>query len=111
MIIDHGRTIAQGSPAELKAQVGGDRIEAHPRRRDQANAVAEQIGIALGTPAVVEADTGKVSAPVSDGTHSLAAIVRNLDAAGLVVDDLGVRRPTLDEVFLALTGRPSEDAA
>jgi len=111
VIIDHGRTIAAGSPAELKAQVGGDRIEAHPRRRDQAQAVAEQIGLALGSSAVVEADTGKVSAPVSDGTHSLGAVVRNLDAAGLVVDDLGVRRPTLEEVFLALTGGASEDAA
>ena len=107
VIIDHGRTIATGSPAELKAQVGSDVIEAQPREREQAAAVAE----ALGRDAVVDAATGRVSVPVTDGTHALAAVVRNLDDAGLAVDDLGVRRPTLDEVFLVLTGHRTEQEA
>ncbi len=66
------------------------------------------VAAALGTDATVDADTGRVSVPVTDGTHALADVVRNLDAAGLVVDDLGVRRPTLDEVFLVLTGAKQE---
>ena len=104
VIIDHGRTIATGSPAELKAQVGSDVIEAQPREREQAVAVAA----ALGSDAVVDAATGRVSVPVTDGAHALAEVVRNLDDAGLVVDDLGLRRPTLDEAFLVLTGHHTE---
>ena len=107
VIINHGRTIATGSPAELKAQVGSDVIEAQPREREQAPAVAA----ALGRDAVVDAATGRVSVPVTDGAHALAAVVRSLDDAGLVVDDLGVRRPTLDEVFLVLTGHRTEQEA
>jgi ABC-2 type transport system ATP-binding protein len=104
VIIDHGRTIAEGSPAELKASGGQDVVEAHPRGREQADAVARVIGTAVGAATSIDADTGRVSVPVVDGTRGLAAAVRGLDDAGLAVDDLGLRRPTLDEIFLALTG-------
>jgi ABC-2 type transport system ATP-binding protein len=111
VIIDHGRTIAAGSPAELKAQGGRDMVEAHPRQRDQAPAAARVIGAAIGTLATIDHDTGRVSAPVNDGTQALAAAVRGLDGAGIVVDDLALRRPTLDEIFLALTGHDTERQA
>ncbi len=104
VIIDHGRTIAEGSPAELKAGGGQDVVEAHPRGRDQADAVARVIGAAVGAATSIDPDTGRVSVPVDNGTRGLAAAVRGLDDAGIVVDDLGLRRPTLDEIFLALTG-------
>jgi ABC-2 type transport system ATP-binding protein len=109
VIIDHGRTIAEGSPAELKAQGGRDVVEAHPRQRDEAGAVAHVMGVAVGATATIERDTGRVSAPVDDGTRGLTEVVRGLDAAGIVVDELGLRRPTLDEIFLALTGHGTDD--
>jgi ABC-2 type transport system ATP-binding protein len=112
VIIDHGRTVAEGTPDELKARAGRDVVEAHPRHRDDADAVAQVLGRAVGAQAAIEHDTGRVSVTVGDGTHGLALAVRELDAAGLAVDDLGVRRPTLDEVFLALTGnRPTDPGA
>jgi ABC-2 type transport system ATP-binding protein len=104
VIIDHGRTIAEGSPAELKAGGGQDVVETQPRHRDQADAVARVVGAAVDATTAIDADTGRVSVPVVDGTSGLAAAARALDDAGLAVDDLALRRPTLDEIFLALTG-------
>jgi ABC-2 type transport system ATP-binding protein len=111
VIIDHGRTIAEGSPAALKAQGGRDVIEAHPRQREQAETIARVLGAAIGALATIDTDTGRVSVPVDDGTHGLAAAVRGLDAAGIVVDDIALRRPTLDEIFLTLTGHDTERKA
>ncbi len=110
VIIDHGRTIAEGSPAELKAEGGRDVVEAHPRDRGQAGSVADVLAAAIGAPASIEHDTGRVSVPVADGTRGLAVAVRGLDEAGIVVDDLALRRPTLDEIFLALTGHGTDTA-
>jgi ABC-2 type transport system ATP-binding protein len=111
VIIDHGRTIAEGTPDELKNRGGRDMVEAHPRERDQAAAIARVIGAAVGATAVIDADTGRVSVPVDNGTQGLAAAVRGLDSEGIVVDDLALRRPTLDEIFLALTGHDTEREA
>jgi ABC-2 type transport system ATP-binding protein len=108
VIIDHGRTIAEGSPATLKADAGRAVIEAWPRDRGQAEAVAAALSATAGTAATIDADTGRVSVPVDDGTRRLAAAVHRLDDVGLVVDDLALRSPTLDEVFLALTGRATD---
>ncbi len=111
VIIDHGRTIAEGTPAQLKAQTGRDVIEARPRDRGQAPAVAWILGSVGAEPARVDQDTGRVSVRVDDGPERLAVVVRRLDEQRLVVDDLALRGPTLDEVFLTLTGHDIERKA
>ena len=106
VIIDHGRSIATGTPSELKSQAGRDMIEV--RVRDHADVAAARRALApLGTdePRVDEPNR-RVAVPVSDGTARLADAVRRLADEGVALDDVGLRRPTLDEVFLALTGRP-----
>jgi ABC-2 type transport system ATP-binding protein len=109
VIIDHGRTIATGTPAQLKARAGRDVIEAHPCDRADAARVAGVLEAVTGATAHVDADSGRVSTPVRDGMTGLAGAVRALDEAGLSVDDLALRRPTLDEVFLGITGHNSDN--
>jgi ABC-2 type transport system ATP-binding protein len=104
VIIDHGRVIAEGTPGELKSRAGGDVIEVHAR----STAALADLGLALaplgpGEP-VIDPATRRVSVAVEEGSVQLLAAVRALDDAGLAVEDIGFRRPTLDEVFLALTG-------
>jgi ABC-2 type transport system ATP-binding protein len=111
VIIDHGRVIAAGTPSELKSRAGRDVIEAQPRDRDSAPAVARALSAVAGDDAHVDDDTGRVTVPVADGTAGLAEVVRILDGQRLAVDDLALRRPTLDEVFLALTGHLTDRKA
>jgi ABC-2 type transport system ATP-binding protein len=111
VIIDHGKVIAAGTPSELKQQAGLDVIEVRVPDGGNLEAVADALqGVGEGNPTVDRA-TQRVTVPVRDGTTSLMAGLRSLDAAGLLLDDVGLRRPTLDEVFLTLTGRPAEDGA
>ncbi|MEF3405386.1 ATP-binding cassette domain-containing protein [Agromyces sp. CCNWLW203] len=103
-VMDHGKVVAEGTPEELKRRLGGDRVAvviAEAARLDEA---AELIGRSVGAPAAVDPDTRTVTVEVVDGQKALAPVVRALDAAALTVDDLALRRPTLDEVFLHLTG-------
>jgi daunorubicin resistance ABC transporter ATP-binding subunit len=106
VVIDKGRVVARGTADELKARVGGDRLELHAGQdtdpRDLAGALA---GLGSGPPTVDDA-TGRVVLPVEDGPALLAEVARRLAASGLRVADLALRRPTLDDVFLALTGHP-----
>jgi ABC-2 type transport system ATP-binding protein len=105
-VIDKGLVIAEGSPDELKAQVGGDRLEIHLCDDDRrGDAVAALASIASGTPFAVD---GSVSVPVAERRGTIADAVRRLDDAGIAIDDIGVRTPTLDDVFLKLTGRATE---
>jgi ABC-2 type transport system ATP-binding protein len=111
VIIDHGRVIAAGTPSELKSRAGRDVIEAQPRARDEAPAIARALSAVAGDEAHVDDDTGRVTVPIADGTAGLAEVVRILDGQRLAVDDLALRRPTLDEVFLALTGHLTDRKA
>ena len=111
VIIDHGRVIASGTPDQLKDQAGRDVIEVRPRRIGDVAAVAALLAGVAAEPPRVDDDTHRIAAPVDGGASDLATVVRLLDEAGLDVDDLGLRRPTLDEVFLTLTGQPIEPAA
>jgi ABC-2 type transport system ATP-binding protein len=107
-VIDHGRVIAEGSPDQLKSKLGGDRIDVVVHRADQLAATAATVGRAAGAEPEVDPDTRRVSVPVRDRVAALTASARALADTGIAVEDIALRRPTLDEVFLHLTGRPAE---
>jgi ABC-2 type transport system ATP-binding protein len=105
-VIDRGLVIAEGTPDELKTQVGGDRLEIHlcDGQRTEA-AVAALTAIASDRPFI---QNGSVSVPVAQRRGTIADAVRKLDDAGIAIDDIAVRTPTLDDVFLKLTGHAAE---
>ncbi|HEY8304574.1 MAG TPA: ATP-binding cassette domain-containing protein [Solirubrobacteraceae bacterium] len=107
-IIDHGKIVAEGTPAELKAQIGSQTVEAIPQDpadRERLGAVLRRFG------GETPASAGGVAAQLSEGAGDLAEIVRALDAEGIAVADLRLHSPTLDDVFLAKTGRSLEGAS
>jgi len=106
-IIDHGKLVAEGTPAELKATIGRPSVHAIPRRADDRPRVADLLG-RFGDVLPVKREA-EVAVRLSDGL-SLADVVRGLDSEGLEVDDIDLRAPTLDDVFLAKTGRSLEGA-
>jgi ABC-2 type transport system ATP-binding protein len=110
VVIDHGLVIAAGTSEQLKDQVGGDVVEfVVPDRSRLSDASAAVCGLTDGDCAV-DPTTGRVSLHVgARGSQSLVQAVRNLDAAGVQTDGLALRRPSLDEVFLALTGHSAEE--
>jgi ABC-2 type transport system ATP-binding protein len=115
VIIDRGRVIAAGTPDELKDRAGRDVIEVRPRAGGDLPAVEDILAsVATETPRC-NLDTLRVSVAADGGADQLTVVVRLLDERGLAVDDVGLRRPSLDEVFLTLTGRgvapaPSDQA-
>ena len=107
VVIDHGLVIAHGTSEQLKDQIGGDRIEVVLLTPESVSgAVAALSTVATGEPSV---DDLHVSAPVTGGSTVLVSAIRALDAEGIEVSDLVLRRPTLDDVFLALTGHVAEE--
>ena len=109
VVIDHGRAIARGTSDELKAQVGGERVEVVVGANEEL-AVAERVLAELAIGAVkVHDHTRRVTAPVSGGSGVLVEALRRLDAARVTVLDVALRRPTLDDVFLTLTGHAAEE--
>ncbi|MEU5060969.1 ATP-binding cassette domain-containing protein [Streptomyces sp. NPDC056121] len=106
-VVDRGRVVAEGTADELKARLGGDRIDVVVRDGAQLDVVARL----LPDGATVDADRRLVSAPVPDRMAALTEAVRALQDAGVEAEDIAVRRPTLDEVFLHLTGPGQKDTA
>ncbi|MFV2212666.1 ATP-binding cassette domain-containing protein [Actinomadura sp. LOL_016] len=102
-VIDRGRVIADGTPDELKSRLGGDHLEVVLEDPAALARAAEAVARVAGTEPEVDADALTVGAPVADRVGALTGAVRALDEAGVRVADIGVRRPTLDEVFLHLT--------
>jgi ABC-2 type transport system ATP-binding protein len=106
VIIGHGTVIASGTPEQLKAQAGGDRLELQaPPGQDPRQLAGALAGLGTAEPDVDET-AGRVVLPVADGAAILPAVAGRLAAAGLHVSALALRRPTLEEAFLALTSQP-----
>jgi ABC-2 type transport system ATP-binding protein len=102
VVLEGGRIAAQGSPAQLKARIGGERLEVTVGAPDELLPAAAALGHFASEPPVVDADARRVVAPVRAGVP-LAEVVRALDAAGVATTDLHRREATLDDVFLAIT--------
>jgi ABC-2 type transport system ATP-binding protein len=112
VVIDHGRAIAEGTADELKAQVGGERVEVVVASAGDVPMAREILAqLAEGGSCSVEEHTRTLVAPVEGGAAVLIEALRRLDAAEIVLHDVALRRPTLDDVFLTLTGHHSEQAA
>ncbi len=103
-IIDHGRRVAVGTAGELKSRVGSDVIDVRVRDEVDLHRAAD----ALGEGATVDVRAGRVSLPVSEGPDQLVDAVQALGRVGIPIDDIALRRPTLDDVFLTLTGHSTE---
>ncbi|MFF1694153.1 ATP-binding cassette domain-containing protein [Streptomyces sp. NPDC058257] len=107
-VVDHGRVIARGTSDQLKAQTGGERVEVVVHEREHITPAVEVLrGLGKGEVAV-ESHTRKLTVPVSGGAKLLAEVIRDLDNRGIEIDDIGLRRPTLDDVFISLTGHVAE---
>jgi ABC-2 type transport system ATP-binding protein len=105
-VIDHGQVIAEGTADELKDRVGGERMEVTLAAADQREAAISALApMAEDRP---ECEDSVVRVPMRRRTGAIAEAVRRLDQAGVEIDDIALRRPTLDDVFLVLTGRPVE---
>jgi ABC-2 type transport system ATP-binding protein len=107
-VIDHGRVIADGTPDELKDRVGGERLEVTLTDASAAEAAVAALEPLSDEPPVAESNV--VRLVVRQRSGAIVDAVRRLDEAGVGVDDLGMRRPTLDDVFLSLTGHAAETA-
>ena len=109
VVIDHGRAIARGTADELKSQVGGERIELTLPSADDLDRARIALGSLAAGEIVVDPRTRTVTVPVNGGSVALIDAVRSLDGEAVKVSDIGLRRPTLDDVFLSLTGRSADD--
>ena len=111
VIIDHGSVIARGTPSELKTLAGNDVVEVRVRHPHDITAVVgllEPLGV---EPPHVDEPGRRVAVPVAKGTTALTEAVRLVGELSIELDDVGLRRPTLDEVFLTLTGHPADSAS
>ena len=107
-VIDHGRVIAEGTADQLKSHVGGEVLELTLASAGQADAALRALD-RLADGATVDREQGHITVPVPDGPSMVADIIRRLDDAHLALADLALRRPSLDDVFLALTGHGAEE--
>jgi ABC-2 type transport system ATP-binding protein len=106
VIIDHGTVIASGTPAELKTRAGDDMIEVHLRDAGDLPVVSGVLA-KIGDDPRIDVPQRRAYVAVDDGSRRLMDALRVLDAHGITVEDISLRRPTLDEVFLTLTGKPA----
>jgi ABC-2 type transport system ATP-binding protein len=113
VVMDHGSVIARGTADELKAKVGGERIEVVVQEPDEVYRALELLTAALEItdPESTSLDkhTKRITMPAPGGSSTLVEVIRTLDGAGIRIADIGLRRPTLDDVFLSLTGHATEN--
>jgi ABC-2 type transport system ATP-binding protein len=103
-VVDHGKVIARGTADELKSQVGGERIEVVVHGREATPRAVEALAASCGERPVVDEHTRRLTVAAHGGAARLVQVVRDLDEAQVGIDDIALRRPTLDDVFLTLTG-------
>lgn len=108
-VVDHGRVIARGTADELKAQVGGERLEVAVAKGSDFDTAIRTLSPYAQGDVHADPERRRIVVPIANGARLLATIVRELDAAGLQPEDLALRRPTLDDVFLTLTGHRAEE--
>ena len=111
IVIDHGHAIAQGTADDLKAQVGGERIEVVVGARDDLHLASETLAKIADGAVAVEEHARRLTAPVRGGAGVLVDALRQLDNQSITVLDVALRRPTLDDVFLELTGHGADQEA
>jgi ABC-2 type transport system ATP-binding protein len=111
-VVDHGSVIARGTADELKAKVGGERIEVvvhDPDDTDRAlGLLTSALGITDPDSTTMDHHSRRITVPAPGGSSALVGVIRALDGAGIQIADIGLRRPTLDDVFLTLTGHEAE---
>ena len=108
-VIDHGKVIAEGTSSQLKASVGAGALHVRVAHPDFAGTAEQMLGRALGTEVVLESDGVSLSARADDPGR-VPAVLTELGDAGVEVTEFSLGQPSLDEVFLALTGHPAEDS-
>jgi ABC-2 type transport system ATP-binding protein len=106
-VVDGGRVIAEGTPGELKSRIGGDRLTVEIARGADTVAAAEALSKIVDAEVATDPEAWQVSAPVRAGALVLADVVRGMDELGVTIVDIALHRPSLDDVFLTLTGRDS----
>ena len=111
VVVDHGRIIAQGDSRSLKRQVGGDQIHVVVVEERQLSEAARVVAGVTGTEPVIDAGVRSLTVPTTGGLDAVVSVARALAEARIAAEDLGLRQPTLDEVFLTLTGSAPSDAA
>jgi ABC-2 type transport system ATP-binding protein len=107
VVLDAGRVAAQGTADELKDQLGGNVLEVQVTKRADLDKAASLIASLSSASPRLEAALNRITLPVQGGPRVLIAAGRALDDAGVELEDLGIRRPSLDDVFLAITGHPA----
>ena len=105
VVVDHGRVIAEGTPDELKTLAGGDRIDVTVRAAGDLAPAARLLRARIGTDVRVDPDSRELSIPVTDRLAALTQIIGLLQEQDITAEDVTVRRPTLDDAFLHLTGQ------
>ncbi len=104
VVIDHGRSIARGTAEQLKLQVGGEHVDVHLRNNHDLAAAESLLQRVATGPIRTHAETNELSAPVDSGVDALREVLRAFESNHIEIVDIGLRRPTLDDVFMTLTG-------
>ncbi|HEU4749912.1 MAG TPA: ATP-binding cassette domain-containing protein [Acidimicrobiia bacterium] len=110
VVIDHGKAIARGTADHLKRQIGGERVELVVESTADLSMARETLSLFAVGEIVVDTQNRTLTAPVSGGSGVLMEVLRGLDTSSVAVLDVGLRRPTLDDVFLTLTGHKSAES-
>ena len=111
VVIDKGRVIARGDSRTLKRTVGGDQVQVVVSNGERISEAARIVGRVAEFDPTVDVATRTITAPTNQGVETVVLVAQGLTEAGIAVDDLSLRQPTLDEVFMTLTGSPPDDPA